>query len=653
MELLLKEKIIIINRKQYQIETLAEQLSTKSARAIADVFESRGEQLPRELRMKALRTVLNHYVMIAKEMPYADELYHRLTYYPEYSEFQLENFYRQVLDTHAQSVNDKALILEYKKNFFLLLIYSAPQLKLTDDLFSSLQTAPNGKDNFDDFEEALKPCFYDYVNEFDGLSYDDFRRVLGASATLNELRELGVKYGMDIPRRLKKDELVEIIAHGLKKQGKYDEAVKTKISNMSILPLQRFAKDHGIKASTELKKDEVIEYIIDKVDDTVTVVQKLKKIELTEVQELEDFEFKLEYLRDMIEKPVLGPVTQANAGLTPEEIEKLISSKLASMMGAMPSDEEIEQRYFDPILEETTPNKNSTIISKKEESLVPEVVEQDMVRTIIEHRDTPRQISEYEERLLKALEETNSRISYLERQLHKPAVGIAPTQSPVNIIIKYGDGVEVRQDDHVIADLKEQPRTIIAGKNEQLKTDQVIPVNQHQSRHFNETLKQEESRISPKVERIDVVQDHLTEFEKMKVVAKQQHNLKTDEVEKQEEYATGEEALKQRDKVEKIIIENDDKKKKKKHRRRFFRVILWTILFLLLLFIVYAVFAIGVYRADQGATNGLVFHSNTPMNQFFNHWLHVKLKFMEGFYQVVTGWYQNIENAILRLLHKN
>ena len=84
--------------------------------------------------------------------------------------------------------------------------------------------------------------------------YKKIRPVLYKSSTLVEIRELGSKYGVEVPKRLKKNQLADIIIAELKDRGLHTDAEEAKVRSMSILVLQRYAIDNDIKASTELKK---------------------------------------------------------------------------------------------------------------------------------------------------------------------------------------------------------------------------------------------------------------------------------------------------------------------------------------------------------------------------------------------------------------
>ncbi|UKI49722.1 MAG: hypothetical protein L6U99_14110 [Clostridium sp.] len=73
---------------------------------------------------------------------------------------------------------------------------------------------------------------------------------------------------------------------------------------MPVLMLQRFAKINGIKLSVELKKDELVDFIIRAAKKANLL--KCKMVSLNQIPENE-FEFKEEYVKDVIvqaEEPV-------------------------------------------------------------------------------------------------------------------------------------------------------------------------------------------------------------------------------------------------------------------------------------------------------------------------------------------------------------
>ena len=65
-------------------------------------------------------------------------------------------------------------------------------------------------------------------------------------------------YDVDIPRRINKKQLIDIVAIKLG----FDEEKIEEISKKSILEIERYAKRRKVNVSIELKKSDMIEYIL-------------------------------------------------------------------------------------------------------------------------------------------------------------------------------------------------------------------------------------------------------------------------------------------------------------------------------------------------------------------------------------------------------
>src|SRR5690606_32013147 len=108
----------------------------------------------------------------------------------------------------------------------------------------------------------------DEKGEIDGVTQEQFRPVVYKATTLTELRAIGKKYNAPIPKRLKKSEMLDIILGKLKERDELTPALESKLKSQNIILLERFAKDHDIKVSTELKKEEIIEFILSNAEET-------------------------------------------------------------------------------------------------------------------------------------------------------------------------------------------------------------------------------------------------------------------------------------------------------------------------------------------------------------------------------------------------
>ena len=251
---------MVIQKKEYQVGQVIDSVINMPCHEVRGFFEKVGLRIPRALRMKVLKETLREPVekTVEERLNLADELGYRLSYFDRFSEYQLENllkFYNSV------SLNRKYLV-ELWLHLFMFMMDKKVNEKEIELL---IQDARNHKELPEDilaYNLELRSVFGDDKNQIDGLVQDEFRVVLYHSSTINEIREIGKKYDVNVPRRLKKEQLADIIVAELKERNQYSELEEEKVRKFSIVLMQRYAKDNDIKASIELKKEEVIEYIL-------------------------------------------------------------------------------------------------------------------------------------------------------------------------------------------------------------------------------------------------------------------------------------------------------------------------------------------------------------------------------------------------------
>ena len=262
MSKLQKNTTIVINGVEYVVNDLVSKLAFLPSEEFSNFLKGIGLTVPKKLKIEVLKDVLHEAVSktIEERANLADELGYRLTWFLRYSEFQLENL--------LKFYNSTSLNKKYLEELWVELLAYMMDKKVDDKDFHKLvETSKKYKELSDEdileYNLALKDSFYDEPHEIDGLSQNDFRPVLYKSSTLVELRELGKKYDVNVPRRLKKDQLADIIITELKQRDEgLTEEKEQEIKKMSIVLMQRFAKDNKVKASIELKKEEIIEYIL-------------------------------------------------------------------------------------------------------------------------------------------------------------------------------------------------------------------------------------------------------------------------------------------------------------------------------------------------------------------------------------------------------
>jgi hypothetical protein len=270
MPRLTRDSNIKVGNKEYKVEDLLKTIIYLPDTDIKNYFIELGLTIPRELRMYVLKENLREKVVETRKsrLTMADEINYRLSWFTEFSETQLENL--------LVFFDDERIFRNYLEDFWTDLLgymvekhVPAEDMKRLYDL-SVQQVKKHGLvlPDLKTYNRGLKEIFYDSFGRIDGLAPQKLRPVLYKSSTLGEIRDLGSKYGVNVPRRLKKSELAEIIINELKDEGKYTEELEKKIKGMSVIVMQRYAVDHDIKASTELKKEEIIEYVLKHAEET-------------------------------------------------------------------------------------------------------------------------------------------------------------------------------------------------------------------------------------------------------------------------------------------------------------------------------------------------------------------------------------------------
>ncbi len=264
MSRLTQESTVNLGKKQELMSDVLKTVIYLPADKVVSFFNEIGLTIPREIRMHVLREILRERVIVTRKnrLTLADELNYRLSWFAEFTETQLENL--------LVYYDDPELDLKFLKQFWIDLFsymmdkgVSPDHLRqLVDESIKHVKKVGLDLPDMRTYNRGIKNLFFDSFDRIDGLTQKKIRTVLYKSSTLTEIRDLGLKYDVRVPKRLKKSELADIIVRELKERGEHSDELEVKVRGMSVLVMQRFAIDHNIKASTELKKEEIIEYIL-------------------------------------------------------------------------------------------------------------------------------------------------------------------------------------------------------------------------------------------------------------------------------------------------------------------------------------------------------------------------------------------------------
>lgn len=263
-----KEGLFVTKKGKYQVDDLVTKLSFVSGTYLVDFLQSIGLTLPRKLRMNVLFKVLKEPVerTIEERKSLADEMGYRLTWFSKFTDTQLVN----LLEWYKSTSLGNLYLTGFWRDFLDYIVVKGVSDSDIDRLFTEAENAikTNKRPLTLDFNKALNAVLYDENGEIDGVTQAQFRPVTYKATTLTELRGIGEKYNAPIPKRLKKNEMLQVILDKLKERNELTPELEKKLKTRNIILLERFAKDHDIKVSTELKKEEIIEFILSNAEET-------------------------------------------------------------------------------------------------------------------------------------------------------------------------------------------------------------------------------------------------------------------------------------------------------------------------------------------------------------------------------------------------
>ncbi len=186
---------------------------------------------------------------------YTDELKYRLRGYNVFSIYPLESL--------IEKYNLDFELSRYKELLFDFIFVNMDEMSLKNSFINDLEQLQHNYAvdlevmKYSNFYELLKPVFYEAQGYLDGVKLSEWTDEMLNSYTLGDLKALGKKYDVNVPRRINKAKLIEILAAKFKLTEDEIELLGKK----SVLDLEIYAKEKGFKISIDLKKQDMIEYM--------------------------------------------------------------------------------------------------------------------------------------------------------------------------------------------------------------------------------------------------------------------------------------------------------------------------------------------------------------------------------------------------------
>lgn len=213
----------------------------------------------------------------------------RLTWAKFFSETQFEN---EIFKFNNRET-DKKYLTEFWREFITYLKKEAISMEVVGNFAEKIIHRFQNTPPLRLFNKALEPHIYDENNTFDGLEKVIFAERVVLSATISELKQIGAKYGIKVPTRLTKIQVLEIIVKELKERGKYIPEIHADLNDFNLKELEDFARLNDIIAFAYINKDQMIEYMFDEFEEIRIMPKRIQTADDTTIIEedvVEDFQ---------------------------------------------------------------------------------------------------------------------------------------------------------------------------------------------------------------------------------------------------------------------------------------------------------------------------------------------------------------------------
>lgn len=256
MAKLSQDDTIKIYSKKIRIDKLVESFEVIPSSEIVKYLENKEIYIPNTIHRALIRKNIAPIIANAdNDDKFSDEMRHRLKWFDNFTIFQLERL--------AESYRIKINVARYKRDFWEIIVRHRNDLGINNLEFIKLQNLTwryqkHPQESYTAMIDTLSALFFEPPGYFEGCPVDQAKEVLLNSTTLTDIRDLGKKYDINIPRRINKKQLVEMISLKLD----LTEFEQEELNRKSILQIERYAKEQRINVSIELRKADMIEFIL-------------------------------------------------------------------------------------------------------------------------------------------------------------------------------------------------------------------------------------------------------------------------------------------------------------------------------------------------------------------------------------------------------
>jgi hypothetical protein len=333
---------------------------------------------------------------------YSDELQYRLRNYDMHSIFLLEKLIKQY-DLEFD-------LAKFKEMLFNFLYVNRDQKEFDRSFFDQLIEMKDENDvdveqmSYEEFYAIFEPVLFQTIGYIDGIHSDEWSDETLTSHTLGDLKNLGNKYGIKVPRRINKSRLIEILAAKLNLD---DEEVEL-LSKKSILDIEIYAKEKDFRISTDLKKRDMIEYIKFSLD------MYHKDIEDDDY----DYNFPIPHLEDVLEEDIEEQIDE-DKGFEEVILDEEVLEENKPLPDEVEEEAEIEEIMEEPVIEESIEEEPLVEEAEIEEPAEEEKPIKERQATIEEEEHLPEELADSDLLTEEEKELLDEKIAYIIQKYHK------------------------------------------------------------------------------------------------------------------------------------------------------------------------------------------------------------------------------------------
>ena len=273
MDINFEKGTVTLFGKAGKLDTLIRKFTMLSGEQVYHFLVNRGIQFPRRMNCLALMSVLNRRIKFLNSNSLSKDYFTRLKYYSSFTEQQLFNLFCKIC-------NDDNSFYAYRYNLFKLLLTNFVAMDFNDGELTYVKNLKKANiESFEQYFNYISGAGVEQEGTFDGQDLDVIRENLEFSASNQEVFDIASKYGIEIPQKLKKEDLLGFIVWWMQNDNSYNDQIGEELNQMTLQQLSTFAERTNIPMSANLSKKQAITYLF--------YILSMSEIETTSIKRIE------------------------------------------------------------------------------------------------------------------------------------------------------------------------------------------------------------------------------------------------------------------------------------------------------------------------------------------------------------------------------